>query len=267
MIYCVVLEGDQGILKSSALRLLAGGPGDSYFLDTPGLLAMENKARAELLSGRWLVEVAELSGMVKSETEAVKAFLSQNLDQYRPAYALVAVDRPRRCIFAATTNAVKYLPDATGNRRFVPVPCRQIDLGALTAERDQLFAEAEAVLARLARARLRSGELRQGSPLPYNVAMRFALPKKLWGKAAELAEDRRMVEAIEEALPGVVKQMKTTQLPDGRSFITSADLLSRLRGHLGGTIRTNGLAEWMRNLGWSAMKPRLGPDQRRGYAK
>ena len=145
---CLVLEGPQGCGKSSLARLLASGPGDTYFVDATGLIAMDNKTRGELLAGRWVAELAELSGMARTETEGVKAFLTQTSDQYRPAYAAVAVDRPRRCVFIATTNAVTYLLDATGNRRFLPVSCGQIDLAAFKAERDQLFAEANAVLRR-----------------------------------------------------------------------------------------------------------------------
>ena len=59
---CLVLEGEQGCGKSSLARLLASGPGDTYFVDATGLIAMDNKTRGELLAGRWVAELAELSG-------------------------------------------------------------------------------------------------------------------------------------------------------------------------------------------------------------
>jgi hypothetical protein len=267
---CLVLEGEQGCGKSSLLRTLAAAPGEGYFIDAPGLVGMDNKTRAELVQGKWLVELAELSGLAKSETEGVKAFLSQSSDQYRPPYGAVAVDRPRRCVFVATTNARTYLPDATGNRRFLPVPCGKIDLRALLAERDQLFAEAQVLVNRVTREALRNGRAHRGQALPNDAAAKFALPPSLWREAAELADERRVVDPVEEALPDVVQaleKLSQCRLPDGRTFIKSGELLSRLRDAMRGPVRNNGIAGWMHALGWSKVKYGSGKGQIRGYAK
>jgi hypothetical protein len=267
---CLVLEGEQGCGKSTLLRTLAAAAGEGYFVDAPGLVAMDNKTRAELIAGKLLVELAELSGLAKSETEGVKAFLSQSSDQYRPPYGAVAVDRPRRCVFVATTNARTYLPDATGNRRFVPVPCGRIDLRALLAERDQLFAEAHVLVNRLTREALRDGRAHWGHALPNDVAAKFALPPSLWSEAAVLADERRVVDPVEEALPDVVQALEKAsqcRLPDGRTFIQSGKLLERLREVMRGPVRNNGIAGWMHALGWSKVKYGSGKSQIRGYAK
>ena len=139
---CLVLEGEQGCGKSSLARLLASGPGDAYFEDAPGLIAMDNKTRGELLAGRWLVELAELSGMARTETEGVKAFLTQTSDQYRPAYA-ESRRGPASQVRVHRHHERRHVPARRHRKPALrPGPLQSIDLAAFKAERDQLFAEA-----------------------------------------------------------------------------------------------------------------------------
>jgi Virulence-associated protein E-like domain len=263
---CLVLEGKQGCGKSSLVRALASGAGEEYFSDAPGLIGMENKARAELLAGKWAVELAELSGMAKSEAEGVKAFLSQSSDHYRPAYAAVAVERPRTCVFIATTNSQAYLTDSTGNRRFLPVPCGKIDLAGFRAERDQLFAEAVRIVETSGGP---SAQVKRGQALPHDMAIQFGLSSKYWSAAAALADARRVTDPVEDVLPEVVQALEARAkiLPNRKKFISSGDLLIHLRLKLNSPVRNNGLATWMGVLGWSPIKTGSGPNQVRGYAK
>jgi predicted P-loop ATPase len=96
----------------------------------------------EKISGVWLYEIADLTGMRKSEVDAVKAFASRTHDRARPAYGRCVVNQPRRCIFIATTNEADYLKSQTGNRRFWPVKVGRVDVDGLRRDRDQLWAEA-----------------------------------------------------------------------------------------------------------------------------
>ncbi len=132
--HMLVLEGPQGIGKSSIFEILAGG----YFGE---LNKFDGKEPAEKLAGRWIIEVGELAGLRKSDVETVKSFLTTRVDRYRPAYGRYVIEVPRTCVFGGTTNADQYLNDATGNRRFWPVPCGQVDLQLLREDRDQLLAE------------------------------------------------------------------------------------------------------------------------------
>jgi predicted P-loop ATPase len=84
--------------------------------------------------------------MTKSEVEKVKAFVSRRVDRYRPSYGRNVIEQPRTCIFAGTTNASAYLRDETGARRYLPIKCGAIALNAIKRDRDQLWAEAVALL-------------------------------------------------------------------------------------------------------------------------
>jgi predicted P-loop ATPase len=136
--HVLVLEGKQGAGKSSVAATLAMFPG--WFADD--LPALDGKDAAIQLSGRWIVELAELASARKSKTEAVKAFITRTQDVYRPPYERYTVTTPRQCVFIATTNEQEYLPDRTGNRRFWPVRVGAIALDSLRRDCLQLWAEA-----------------------------------------------------------------------------------------------------------------------------
>jgi len=86
------------------------------------------------MSGIWIYEIAELTGMRRAETDHVKAFASRTVDRARPAYGRFRVDRPRRAICFAT-NDDEYLKSETGNRRFWPVVTVISDLDGLRRDR------------------------------------------------------------------------------------------------------------------------------------
>lgn len=137
-----VLEGPQGLRKSSVWRTLALE--DDWFSDTPSAV-VGDKDSYQSLRGVWIVEYAELMGILKGRgknVEATKAFLASSVDRYRPSYGRRTQTYPRQCVFVGTTNEVDYLLDMTGNRRFWPIACGEINLEALKKDRDQLLAEA-----------------------------------------------------------------------------------------------------------------------------
>jgi len=149
----IVLEGTEGRGKSSAIEILAG---KENFSDQK-ILGLHDREQQEAMTGVWLYEIADLTGMRKAEVEHVKAFASRKVDRARPAYGHYRVDRARRTVFFATTNDDGYLKSETGNRRFWPVMTGRISLDELAFDRDQLWAEAVAVETRGASILLEAG--------------------------------------------------------------------------------------------------------------
>jgi predicted P-loop ATPase len=96
------------------------------------------------VAGVWIVELSELAAIRRSEVERVKSFLSTAVDAYRPPYGHRVERFPRQCIFFASSNSSEILNDSTGARRFWPVRCEKIDIDAMRAYRDQVWAEAYA---------------------------------------------------------------------------------------------------------------------------
>lgn len=139
----LVLEGAQGIGKSTVLRILAG---DEHFTEFTADLH-DDKRFIEQVKGKWIVEFAELATMGKADVGTLKALMTLQVDRARMAYARTVSNAPRRCVLAATVNPRAdraYLTDETGNRRFWPVACNAVNVTELRATRDQLWAEAVA---------------------------------------------------------------------------------------------------------------------------
>lgn len=183
----LVLESEQGLNKSSALRALC--PNDDWFSDDLPL-NVESKQIIEQTLGKWIIEASDLTGGRKADRDHLKSMLSRQSDgPARMAYARFPVERQRQFIIVGTTNSKSYLADPTGARRFWPVTIRRFNVDAIVRDRDQLWAEAVYREAR--------GES-------------IRLPERLWDIAGQHQEARREVDAWEELLLDAVENIEVS---------------------------------------------------------
>lgn len=116
----VLIGTNQGEGKSSIVRWLAMN--DQYYSE---VTEMDGQRGIEQLEGAWICEIAELLALTKTkEQEAVKSYITRQIDKYRRPYDRQTTEYPRRCIFIGTTNNEQFLRDKSGNRRFYPVKVR-----------------------------------------------------------------------------------------------------------------------------------------------
>lgn len=141
-----ILEGRQGVGKTTFFKTLFTV---DWFLSSN--IDITNKDGYQVLFRKWCAELGELDSLSKRQVSAVKQFVSQPVDTFRPSYGRRAQDFRRQCVFAGTTNDFAYLKDGTGARRFWPLVVSGIrlpdgrhgvDLELLRSWREQLFAEA-----------------------------------------------------------------------------------------------------------------------------
>lgn len=134
----LILAGPQGYGKSTFFRALAGS---DWFKDTA--IDLRNKDAFMAIRGAWLYELAELAATRPRDAETVKAFLSAQVDNFRPPYGQFEVTQARQCVFVGTTNEPSFLSDPTGARRFWPAEVKRApSVMEVERDRDQLWAEA-----------------------------------------------------------------------------------------------------------------------------
>lgn len=136
--HMLVLEGEQGVGKTTVIRELAGAEWYSE------VAVSDAKDAILTVHGPWICEWAELSGLQRRDAETVKAFVSRRTDRVRLPYGRRMVDIPRRCVFAGSTNEGTWQTDPTGGRRYWPVKVGRCDVKGIRADREQMWAEAVA---------------------------------------------------------------------------------------------------------------------------
>lgn len=133
-----ILEGDQGLRKTSAL--VAMTPGPDYFIEVD--FEQDETDLARKMRGALLGEIGELHGLHSRAIEAIKKFITRRHEKWTPKYKEFNTTFPRRLLLVGTTNQTEILVDETGNRRWLPIHVERADVEAIVVAREQLWAEA-----------------------------------------------------------------------------------------------------------------------------
>ncbi|MET0653680.1 MAG: VapE domain-containing protein [Hyphomicrobiaceae bacterium] len=146
----LILEGEQGIGKSTALKTLGeafGYPGYARLASLGSGKMNDNDM--QVIAGQTLIELGEMTAHRKADLDHFKDVTTRDTDKYRAPYTKDWLTVPRTASFAGTTNlTADYLSDPTGGRRFVPMLCeRELDLSGLASDREMLYAEAATLIA------------------------------------------------------------------------------------------------------------------------
>lgn len=244
-----VLEGPQGIRKSTSLEILGG----EFF--TPLPRGFGDVEFLQVMEGVWLGEIPDMASFRGRDLEHIKAFITIREDRYRRKYARRAVTRPRQCVFAATDNSGDWNGDVTGARRFWPFVCKTVNIDYLHANRDQLFAEAVI--------RYRRRESWWDVPLGDQIEQTEA---RRHGDAWEELIERYVNEARNETHGETYWAKRATPLTELRvnDILENALAIPAGRWDRGSQTR---VAKCLQALGWRRSKRRNGESRYWAYVK
>lgn len=236
---CLILEGGQGRFKSTAVRTLAG---DWYTDDLRDITSKDASMQVQT----WIVELSELDSLTRAEASHIKAFISRQVDRFRPPYGRRIEEFPRPGIFVGTVNPSEYLKDDTGARRFWPVETGYIHIGWLEEDRDQLWAEAR-------------DRYMAGNPWWFDADERAEL-------AAPMEDARRVRDPWEDDVLKFVE----AHLMHGYQYVTLQDILKIALDFKTSSVDHKSalrVASIMRAGGYSLKQFRIGKDRVRGYCQ
>ena len=111
----LVFQGKQDAGKTRFIRNLALKP--EWFKEG-AIIDLNSKDSIIEASKGWIVELGELDHTLKKKQSALKAFLTNAMDEVRVPYGQKSIKKPRRTSFFASVNPNEFLIDETGNRRY-----------------------------------------------------------------------------------------------------------------------------------------------------
>ena len=135
----LVLQGKQGARKSGFIAAIA--PLDKFVSTSK----FEGKDDLLRLHRKLLVEFGEIEQITnKKDSESVKEFIQNQVDNFRVPYGEMDADYPRAFSCWGSANGESFLKDTSGSRRFfiIRIPHdHKIDVEWVRKNRDQIWAQ------------------------------------------------------------------------------------------------------------------------------
>lgn len=198
-----VVAGRQGAGKSTVVKAIV--PFETGFGELN--LASKEEDLFRQMKGRLVMELPELSGMRKRESEDLKRFVASTTNVWIEKHEKTKSIYPRRCIFFGTTNETAILNDPTGSRRWLPFECGTCNPQWVIDNRDQLWVQGAAMF--------------KESGVHYEAAERLA---------RDVHEDFRSSDPWEVQIARWLKEASITSgvAPESRNAITTAEVMAGL---------------------------------------
>lgn len=137
-----VLVGRQGVRKSTFVHGLA--PDEDWAVDVD--LSGRDADTSRQLRGKVIAELAELRGLGTRDEDSIKAWVTRTHEEWVPKFKEYANKYPRRFVMIGSVNHRRFLADATGERRWLPLEvCNHadyIEVEYVKRNREQLWAQA-----------------------------------------------------------------------------------------------------------------------------
>ncbi len=133
----LTLQGKQGIGKTRLIRKLI-----PMYVKTGLELDPSDKDKVYQCIKYWVCELGELDSTLKKDLAKLKAFITEQVDEFRRPYGLAPIKYPRKTSFYATVNNEEFLKDESGNRRYWVIPIEKIDFDLISKiDIDKLWGE------------------------------------------------------------------------------------------------------------------------------
>lgn len=124
--YTLILQGRQGLGKSTIVQWLCGVVGLDYYQE--GVILPHDKDHRLRLAKKFLWGADEFGEtFAKTSQNALKGFLTQEQINERPPYGRYDIQCVRHCNIIATTNDSQFLCDPTGNRRYLTLHLTELN--------------------------------------------------------------------------------------------------------------------------------------------